>query len=470
MLLHSGSGQDILIRESFHLRVPFRNVFALAIFSLDIGSMRGGKILGEGVAGCVLTAPSWPCVTGSSDVPSVSDPSVVSKIVPSSDTESRYLKVAARILGPELSKRYLAGLRGECSPANASHPPNQTNAVALKLDTEALVKSNTTGACKKLKQALTSKKGITEGHKLMFISRYPMTLEEWATSLKPMNQSSLISLLHAIPMFLSVLQRLVQDQKEQLVHIDLHSNNIFVRPLQGGQIELGISDFGQCFTRDYSKAETSVEFFGNYLCNFVAKYTYYYGYRQVPLEARLLNFCYKRNADTLTLQEFVSAWLKECLPHQKGDFDIVMMNLTPWMTSLMKKKLFIEMLEQIQSISRKMRLYSTNPRQLTDVLTPLEKVLLSYVMTRYTVVSPLNSILEICLIIANNAKPPLLKESNELKIVSEFLRRASMAPYDQDGSSLSVALTSIQGADMGVVWSDVSFSIGSAVGAVLSSE
>ena len=461
MLLHSGSGQDILIRESFHLRVPFGNVFALAIFSLDIGSMQnGGKILGEGVAGCVLTAPSWPCVKGSSDAPSVSDPSAVSKIVPSSDTESRYLKAAARILGPEVSKRYLAGLLGECSPANATHPPNEINAAALKVDTEAVVKSNTSGACKKLKQALISKKGITEDHTLMFISRYPMTLEEWAISLKPMTQANLASLLHAIPTFLSVLQRLVQDQNEQLVHIDLHSNNIFVRALQNNkQIELGISDFGQCFTRDYSKPATSIEFFGGYLCNFVAKYSYYYGYRQVPLEARLLNFCFKRNADTLDLREFVSLWLKDCLPHQKGDFDIVMMNLVKFTTYLMKKKLFIEMLDQIQSISKKMRLYPNSPSQLTQTLTSLEKVVLSYIMTRYTVVYPINSILEISLIITNNTKPPLT-DSMEIKTISEFLRRAIMAPYDQDGSSLSGALTAIQDADMGVVWSDVLFSMG----------
>ena len=427
----------------------------------------GGKILGEGVAGCVLTAPSWPCVKGSSDAPSVSDPSVVSKLVPSSDTESIYLKAAARILGPELSKRYLAGLRGECRPANATHPPNETNAAALKVDTEAVVGSKTSGACKTLKQALISKKGITEDHTLMFISRYPMTLEEWATSLKPMTRVNLVSLLHTIPTFLSILQRLVQDQNEQLVHIDLHSNNIFVRPLQNNQIELGISDFGQCFTRNYSKPETSAEFFGGYLCNFVAKYSYYYGYRQVPMEARLLNFCYKRNADTLALSEFVSLWLKDCLPHQKGDFDIVMMNLVKFTTYLMKKKLFIEMLEQIQSISKKMRLYPNSPSQITQALTSLEKVVVSYIMTRYTVVYPINSILEISLIITNNTKPPLT-DSIEIKTVSEFLRRAIMAPYDQDGSSLSGALTAIQDADMGIIWSDTAFSTGSGVGRVVS--
>jgi hypothetical protein len=286
-----------------------------------------------------------------------------------------------------------------------------------------------------------------------------MTLEEWVTSLKPMTQANLASLLHAIPTFMSVLQRLVQDQNEQLVHIDLHSNNIFVRPLQNTMIELGISDFGQCFTRDYSKPETSVEFFGGYLCNFVAKYTYYYGYRQVPLEARLLNFCFKRNADTLDLREFVSAWIKECMPHQKGDFDIVMMNLVKFTTYLMKKKLFIEMLEQIQAISRKLRMYSTNPSQLTQTLTNLEKVVLSYIMTRYTVIYPINSILEASLIITKNTRPPLT-DSKELKTISEFLRRAIMAPYDQDGSSLSGALTAIQDADMGIVWSDVLFSMG----------
>ena len=458
MLLHSGSGQDILIRESIHLRVPFGNGFALAIFRLGIGSMQhGGKVLGEGVSGCVLTGPSWPCVKGSTDVPSVSDTSVVSKIVPSSDTESKYLKAAARILGPELAKTYLAGLRGECSPANAAHPPNQENIEALKEDTKALIDSKSKMACKKLKASVLDKKGITEGHTLMFISRYPMTLEEWVTSLNPMTHSSLASLLHAIPMFLFILQRLVQDQTEQLVHIDLHSNNIFVRPLENGTLQLGISDFGQCFSRRFSEPLSSVDFFGAYLCNFVAKYTYYYAYRQVPLEARLLNFCFKENADRMTPPEFINAWIKQCLPHQKGDFDIVMINLVPFTGYLMKKKLFIEMLEQIQSISRKIRLYPDNPMKLTQTLTNDEKVVLSYIMTRYTVVYPINSILEISLIITKNTK--VLSDSKELKIISEFLRRTIMAPYDQDGSSLSGALTAIQDADIGIIWSDTVFSM-----------
>ncbi len=81
--------------------------------------MLGGKVIGEGVDGCIFTNSMWPCESGSTNVPDSKDKKYVSKIVSIEDTESENLKMAARLIGPELSKKYLAGLHGECKPANS---------------------------------------------------------------------------------------------------------------------------------------------------------------------------------------------------------------------------------------------------------------------------------------------------------------------------------------------------------------
>jgi len=93
--------------------------------------MLGGKIIGEGVDGCVSKTPMWPCVAGTEGIPSPDDTHYVSKIVSNKDTEPELLKMAAELLGPDLSSKYLAKLQGECKPANPLNPPSQKNAASM---------------------------------------------------------------------------------------------------------------------------------------------------------------------------------------------------------------------------------------------------------------------------------------------------------------------------------------------------
>ena len=408
--------------------------------------MDGGRILGEGVDGCVFTAPSWPCQKGTTNVPNPRSSAIVSKIVRKDDIESEHLKVAARILGPELSATYLAGLQGECSPANLSHVPSEQNMPAFQADKDALLAAKDGMACGKLKKIFKEGKTLSETHKLMFISRYPMTVDEWITTSK---KSSLVDdAIAAIPPFLAVLQKLVQNPYEQLVHIDLHIGNIFVRPLSPNGIQFGISDFGQCFSRQYM-SDTSPLFFGKYLCEFVSKYSYFHGYSQVPLESRLLNYCYKKNLDYAPLPDIITGWIQDIDPKKWSLTDFIMRKPEELMKYLMKRPLFIIMLEQIQAICKKLRRSPDSAVTVTKSLTPLEKTVITYILTRYTVVSPINTITESVLNAINTTHT-----ATKSQVLLNFLGKAILAPYNQDGSSLSSALTAVQGADLGILWGD----------------
>jgi hypothetical protein len=129
MLLHSGSGQYIRFRETIHIWYIFTNIFIKQFLWYDLLDMLGGKIIGEGVDGCILSRPMWPCATNSLSHMQVNSMSekYVSKVVSINDKETDNLKIAARILGPDLSSRYIAGLEGECSPADKIHKSSQKN-------------------------------------------------------------------------------------------------------------------------------------------------------------------------------------------------------------------------------------------------------------------------------------------------------------------------------------------------------
>lgn len=114
------------------------------------------------------------------------------------------------------------------------------------------------------------------------------------------------------------------------------------------------------------------------------------------------------------------------------------------MDLLLTKPLFINMVEVLQVISRKLKQYEKDPTGLTQSLSQNEKTVLEFLITRYAIVSPINMIASVCMIASLN---PIA--------LIEFVKRAMIAPYIQVGSSLSAAVESVQGADMGIVWSDI---------------
>ena len=428
----------------------------------DTIDMQGGKIIGEGVDGCVLTEPMWPCSADSGSHPNPSDPTLVSKIVLKTDPESEFIKAATRLLGAD-SKLYIAGIQAECSPANLSHSPVINEKPLLQSGINDILEwPKSKEACGKLKPLLQSENGIKNTHKIMYISRYPMTVNEWVNKLQE-SKSSLTHILNnvikAISPFVRILQKLYQNSHEQLIHIDLHNNNIFIRP-SSNAVQFGISDFGHCLLRQHDESK----FFGKFLCENLVPYVFYASFSQVPLEVRILNFCYKKNYDTRSPRELIEGWLQdpyflECLPNSK--FDLIMVSPQVFMKYLFGKPLFIAMLETIQSISKKTRLHSTNPIALTNSLSNNEKIVLEFMLTRYSIVSPINTITESILSIITVPQP-------KTKYLTEFISRMIFAPYDQQGSSLSASLKAIQSADMTIAWSDVlsELSSGSAAGKV----
>ena len=436
--------------------------------------MKGGRILGEGVDGCVFSEPLWPCAAGSKvtgQIPSGSDKSVVAKIVKKDDIESVYLTAANRILGPELSKLYLAGLRGSCSPANDSHRPESTRKTDYIHDKKALEAwKDPDQACEDLKGDIEDN-GITLTHKVMYISRYPSTLEEWVETIKsrsiPVNY--IVGRVNlAIPPFLSVLQRFYKNSTEELINTDLHHKNIFIR-VTNNNLQFGISDFGRCLLRTRSDPASNFEYFYMSLDTIkrIAQPIYIH-FRQVPFEIRLLQYCYLKNMEHQSPLLMINALMhdKDIIEYQKYTNDIISINHHQYMEYLLESPVFIEMIEAMQGIVKKMRM-----KQM-PALSQKEQVIMEFIVTRYMAVSPIVTILEQLLYLSKSDElyNELVKISTArfsglsvptsgsgISHIVEYINRIVLAPYATSGvrgSSLTDALSSVQSADLGLIWSD----------------
>jgi len=413
--------------------------------------MLGGRILGEGVDGCVFTDPMWPCTSESktSEIPDSKDPKYVSKLVSVKDKESNHLRMAARILGPEISSRYISALKGECKPADLSHLPRSENKNALSKVQENIrvSKKPSDGICK----SLMSDPSVSEKYKIMYISRYSMSVDQWVRQLQTQKQAyskTIQEVEKAVPVLLDVLQRLFQGDREQLLHIDLHTGNLFIRP---NPLEFGIADFGHCISRRYDIDE-SVKFYGEYLNGFIANHVIYTGqYNQTPFESRLLNFCYKKSMDLVSPATLVRQWEADSeVRSYTNSTDIISFHKTALLNELLKKPLFIAMIETIQSISKKLRVNPSDSVKLVQSLQTNEKIVLDYIMTRYSIFSPLVTITSDIMKLYPNA--PLF-DSNGLgsSRLIRFIKKAILAPYNQT-MPLVNSVKAIQNADLRILW------------------
>jgi len=412
--------------------------------------MQGGRILGEGVDGCIFEGPMWPCAQGSQEAPKSQNTRYVSKLVSVKDQESKFLRMAERLLGPELSQKYLARLQAECKPAtehSLSHPENAQSLTAGEKHVMEWPKKGE--ACGELKKKLESGENISSGSKLMIIAKYPITVSGWAEKLHktplPFN-TVLTNIERAIPKFIFILQKLYQNPNEQLIHTDLHTGNIFIR---FNPLEFGLADFGRCVFRRANE-DPSQTFFGEFLITYVSRIPFFCGYSQVPLEARLLSFCYIKKLENATPLALVKAWEndEEVRGTSSGSTDVIIFYRSTLLSKLLQRILFIAMIEKIQSVCRKLRITSDAVTLYTS-FTPIEKKVIEFILTRYGILSPINTINEEIMNIYNQV--PFSQETH----LNKFLLKGIMAPYIQDGSSLDIALTSVQGADLGILWADV---------------
>ena len=417
--------------------------------------MLGGRIIGEGVDGCILSEPMWPCAVSSQTGVNSKDSHYVSKVVSVDDEESENLKMAARILGPDLSQRYIAAIQGECVPADKVHASSLKNSNSMKAVERAVLTWPKKGqACASLKDKLVKGQDISKNSKVMIISKYDATVSGWVETLQKPYRTTIKDIERAIPQFLVVLQKLYQGHEEQLIHIDLHTGNIFVRLLGSKGLELGLADFGRCMFRRHN-VDPSKTFYGEFLITYVARNEFFSSYSQVPLEARLLNFCYRKNLDSATPSNLVKAWENDNTVRMNaaGSSDLIEVNRSPMISHLLKRVLFIAMIEQIQAICKKIRVNANDHMALYKSLTTNEKIVIQFILTRYSILSPINTITED---IMNRYGEKLIDAQGKgTNTLVRFLMLAIVAPYDQEGSSLFKVLSTVEAADMGIIWADV---------------
>jgi len=421
--------------------------------------MRGGRVLADGSDGCVFTEPMIPCAKGTEqgDIVNPTDETVVSKVVKQSDNEYLYLEAANRILGHDLAVKYLAGLRGYCKPADATHPPSEDQQKFFTNNMESLDSwGSKKHACATLKRKIQDKEDITSTHTLMFVTRYPSTVDEWIRKLKS-RQVSVTAVLDAVneslPEFLYVLQKFYKDDREQLINVDLHFGNIFVKATTT-KIQFGLSDFGRCVLRQEQSDSALIHYLEKY-----QQYTIFSNYRQVPLEARLLNYIYKKRMESNSPQEIIEAFVKD---RDVGEYmnisnDIIVINLNLYFSVLLKKLLFIKLIEDFQSITKKML------DKRFDALTQSEKDTLWFTLTRYMAVAPIITIAEQLMDLTETkaiqayvkrvtteyleGKPPPDRRTGYYPILA-FLTRMILAPY-------SSSLMAVEKADNRLFWNDI---------------
>ncbi len=443
--------------------------------------MQGGRIIGEGVDGCVLSEPLWPCSADSikGRVPSVYDKNATSKVILKNDMESLYRKSAQQLLGP-LAPKFMTILQGECAPADSRHPPprSQEAISAYTKSKESLLKwENTGNACETLKTLVKKNNSISDTHKIIYVSKYLMNVKEWLITTKQPIEKIIQSVIPAIRPFLEALQMLYQQENMQLIHIDLHIGNIFVNPATARTpLQFGLSDFGNCFLRRTSdtKEVQANNFFGKYLCEHIAVIPTLIGYSQVPLEAKLLHYCFTKQLESISPGSFAKSWEFDVIKSSSYSNDIIEIEVTVLINNLLKRPLFIAILENIQHISKKLRANLKDKRKVVQSLTPGEQVVLEFILTRYGIISPINTITEglVTLSLQQNESKQVqlsvhsyfgkknihskLRNNNiELAHLINFLLRSITAPYDQVGSSLSAALASVQGGDLRIIWDDI---------------
>lgn len=405
--------------------------------------MKGGAILGEGVDGCVLANPMWPCASdgaeGRRDVPSTGNASSVSKIVRKSDQEDATIRLAMSILGPEMSRQYLAPLRGTCAPANEAHPPPRGAQASYRADKAAVLGWQEEGkACGELKKQLKEGKGIHDTHKVMYIERYPDNLFSWMGKQKGRPPRQVVmDLQRAVRPFLTPLQKL---SATKFYNIDLHNQNIFVRPQKGGGISFGIADFGHTLIGASAGKE--------YLEKYIQYYEFWYTYNQVPIEARLLNFCFQKNLDSVSPRDLMLAWRSDknlIFAYERQKDDALMFMLDSLYNTLMASTMFITMVSNLQDISRSLRAKGASATQAQAS----HKVILDFILSRYMIVSPINSIIQSATMVSSPTRPIGTEK------LLEFYRRLVLMPYSQVGSSLLGSLEATMSADVSVLWDDV---------------
>jgi hypothetical protein len=234
--------------------------------------------------------------------------------------------------------------------------------------------------------------------------------------------------------------------------LDLHHANIFVRTYENS-IQFGLSDFGRCISVE-GDMDSAIKL---YLTRY-QKQTIFSRFRQIPFEARLLNFIFKKNLETqppsLILQSFMTN--SDISVYSSYSNDFIIMNIQSLVTYLQKKVLFIEVIETLKTIVIKMK-----EQRLSD-LSSLEKEVVWFILTRYMAVAPIITIAEQLMDLNNRTQiheyakrvcqeylDGNVSSHNSLYYpILSFLTRILIAPY-------VTSLKSIEDVDNVHFWNDI---------------
>ena len=242
--------------------------------------LKGGKVLGEGADGCVLTDPIWPCAL---DIPGYdpSDRTLVGKIVENSDIEDINIRIAKNIVG---ESPHIIQLIGVCKLDN----PDTTDRVKAKYifdNRRALTRlfqnsymNSHKKACTRLGQIPVEK--IIQDYKILILKRYDSDLLTFFNDNYTTANFTKELLISAIP-FVKVLQQLVDGNTGKLINLDLHAQNIFIHGSH-----MGMADLGRCVYWTPGNSENWLPAIRAYL----KKYPVFGGFPHIPIEARLYSF------------------------------------------------------------------------------------------------------------------------------------------------------------------------------------
>jgi hypothetical protein len=230
-----------------------------------------------------------------------------------------------------------------------------------------------------------------------------------------------------------------------------------------------MSDFGQCYFRRYSDPLTiSGSFFLDYLKRFFTVTTAMYaGYRQIPFETRLMDFCYKNKMENVDPLRLINSFLNDSQvrEYQATSNDIIAINLDLYCKFLLTRPEFIQSLELIQSICKKIRMIQLGAN--VEFKSADEITYLHFCITRFMAISPLVTILEQTMFLSEPLYDQVKQISAEyfsdgktkdsqIYMLTNYINRMIMAPYSGSiqGSSFKDVLSSMISVDLVSVWDE----------------
>ena len=262
-----------------------------------IGIKRGGKVLGKGADGCVLTQYAWPCKSPL-DGYDPSDPTVVSKIIQKYDNEDVIIRVASSILQGDDAKFMIQHI-GSCIPESPltsdRHKQHQVldslNEIMDMYEVDKTLynsKKKPHDGCTTI--ATTPPEDIEKQYKIIVNKKYTSDLLRYVEN--NLNDPSIVQkiITAAIPLS-EILQKLIKTPYNRILNIDLHQQNIFVNLDTHSNIQMGIADFGRCaFMSKDLDTNTNFENWYNEFDNYIMQGDISIRFSQIPFEVRLINY------------------------------------------------------------------------------------------------------------------------------------------------------------------------------------